>query len=106
MLHTVYLAPDSRNLNTAIIKNDADLILNWYATTFWEENTPYLEGVLVDDKYAKKSKLVLNLLKTSKNKALAQKFMDYAASKEGKDIFQKYGFLTKQERANFDKVSF
>jgi molybdate transport system substrate-binding protein len=106
MLHTVYLAPDSRNLNTAVIKNDADLILNWYATTFWEENKPHIEGILIDDKYAKKSKLVLNLLKTSKNKALVQKFMDYAASEEGKDTFEKYGFLTKQERVNFDKVSF
>ena len=29
--------------------------------------------------------------------------MEYAASKEGREIFYKYGFLTAQELKNFDK---
>jgi len=45
----------------------------------------------IDEKYAEKKKLVLGLLKTSKYPEIAQKFMDYAASDSGCELFKKYG---------------
>ena len=106
MLNTSFLAPDSRNLTKVIIENKADIVLNWYATTFWDENKDYIEALELDDKYSNKSKLVFNLLATSQNKDLSRKFLDFATSIEGKKVFYKYGFLNDKDLENFDKVSF
>jgi len=106
IMKALYLSPDSRNL-TKLIKDDkVDIIINWYATTFWEENKGLVEPIVLSSKIAKKKKLVFNLLKSSKYPKLAKQFMDYAASKEGRKIFYKYGFLDDKDLKNFDKVTF
>ncbi len=92
ILNTIFLAPDSRNLTQSIKENKADLILNWYATIFWDENKDIVEALDIDEKYTNKSKLVLTLLNTSKNKPLAKKFLEFASSPKGKATFRKYGF--------------
>ncbi len=102
--NALFLEPDSRNLTAAIKNNKADLILNWYATTFWDDNYNYVEAIELDDEYSNKSILALNLLKTSKNVELTKKFMKFASSKRGKDIFYNYGFLNDKEYKNFEKV--
>lgn len=104
ILNTLFLEADSRNL-TASIKNDKiDLVINWYATTFWKGNKGFIEALKLEDEYSNKSILALNLLKSSKNKDLTKKFMKYASSKRGKDIFLEYGFLDEDDYLNFDKV--
>ena len=106
ILNSIFLASDSRNLIEAIKSKDADLVLNWHATTFWDNNENFVEAIELDDKSSAKSKLVLNLLKTSKNIDLTKKFMEYAASKEGRMIFKKYGFLNTKDLETFDKTTF
>ncbi len=100
------LEPDSRTLTNLIIKDQVDLILNWHATTFWKINRDYVQALELDDKFSKKSKLVFNLLSTSKNKDLSRKFMEFAASKKGREVFYEYGFLNDKDLKEFDKVSF
>lgn len=104
MLNTLFLAPDSRNLTASIKEDKADLIINWYATTFWDNNYNYIQAIELDDKYSNKAILALNLLKSSKNPELTKKFMKFASSKRGKDIFYNYGFLNDDEYKNFEKV--
>ena len=104
--NAVYLVPDSRNLINTIKNGEADLTLNWYATAFWDDNKEFVEALVLDEKYSEKSKLVFNLLSTSQNKELSKKFMDYASSIEGREIFKKYGFLDDEDMKNFDKVTF
>lgn len=104
ILNAIYLESDSRNLSASIINNQADLVMNWYATSFWDFNKEQVESLLLEDKYSKKTILALNLLKSSKNKKLTKEFMSFAASKTGREVFKKYGFLTKKEFENFDKV--
>ena len=83
IMNTVSLATDSRNLVNTIKDGTADLTLNWNATTYWEENINDLESIELEDQYSEKSKLLMNLLSTSKkNKALTKEFMDYATSKK------------------------
>ena len=106
MLNAVSLATDSRNLVNTIKDGTADLTLNWNATTYWEENINDLESIELEDQYSEKSKLVMSLLNTSKNKELTREFMNYATSKEGKMIFKKYGFLNDKDLENYDKVTF
>lgn len=104
--NAIFLVPDSRNLINAIKNGNADLILNWHATTFWDNNKDFVEAIVLDDESSQKSKLVFNLLSSSQNKDLSKKFMDYASSKEGREVFKKYGFLDEEDMKNFDKVVF
>ena len=52
---------------------------------------------LVDAKMHKPLKQAMAVIKTSKEKELGQKFVDYVNSKEGKVIMSKYGFVTPEE---------
>ena len=106
MSNAIFLVPDSRNLINAIKNGNADLILNWHATTFWDNNKEFVEAIVLDDESSQKSKLVFNLLSSSKNKELSKRFMDYASSVEGREVFKKYGFLDDEDMKNFDKVVF
>jgi len=100
----VFLSTDSRNMNKAIINGDADVCINWHATTFWDDNKEHLQAIPIDERYAKKKMLVFSLLKSSKYPELAKKFMEYASSEEGRSVFYKYGFLDDEDIKNFDKV--
>jgi molybdate transport system substrate-binding protein len=93
MQNTVYLTTDSRNLNGALKKHDADLILNWRATAFFDENKEFMDVIDLDPKIAKPKKLLLNLLTFSQHPEVARRYMEYASSPEGQAIFRKYGFL-------------
>jgi molybdate transport system substrate-binding protein len=49
-------------------------------------------AILIDEKYGGKKKLVIALLKSSKNPDIARAFMEYARSDAGQAIFRAYGF--------------
>ncbi len=85
------LTTDSKDLVSVIKDGEADLVVNWYATSIWKENKGHMDSIPIDGHFATKKKLVIGLLKTSRNPAIAKKFMAYAASPEGKAIFNKYG---------------
>jgi molybdate transport system substrate-binding protein len=85
------MTTDSKRLISVLKKGEADLVVNWYATSTWEENAPYVDSIPIDGRLAKKKRLVLGLLTTSKYPYIANKFMDYATSAEGRQIFDRYG---------------
>ena len=91
--HAAFLMPDSRAINLALKRGDADLALNWRATAFFPDNAPQIDVVDLDPLVAKPQALLLNLLTFSQNPAAATKFMAYVASGEGQAVFRKYGFL-------------
>lgn len=93
MEKSTYLTTDSRNLNAALKKGDADLTLNWRATAYFEENKPYMDVLDLDTEQAKPKKLLLNLLSFSKHQEVAKRVMEIASSEQGQAIFRKYGFL-------------
>ncbi len=82
---------DSKDLILVLKNKEADLVINWYATSVWENNKPYVEVLDIDSAFAKEKKLFLGLLKYSKHPDIAKKFMTYASSEKGKNIFAKYG---------------
>ncbi len=87
------IGTDSRNLNRALIDMQAELTINWKATAFWPENAPYVDVVEIDEQYAPKKRLVMNLLSFSKHPDIAKAFMEFARGPEGQVIMKKYGFL-------------
>ncbi len=90
---SAFLSPDSRSLMNAMKKGEADLTLSWRATGLFADNAAKLDVLDLDPKIAKPQALLLNLLKSSKNVALARRFMALAAGEEGQAIFRKHGFL-------------
>lgn len=91
--NSIYLAPDSRGLNNAMKKGEADAILNWRATGFFPDNVKFVDVIDLNPKLAPPQALLLNLLTFSKQKEHARHFMQFAASESGQAIFRKYGFL-------------
>ena len=85
------LTVDSKNLFQLLKDGEADLVINWYAVSVWDEHKNEITSIKIDEKYAEKKKLVIGLLKTSKHPEIAKKLMDYASGKNGKLIFAKYG---------------
>lgn len=85
------LTTDSKRLIEVLKNGEADLVINWYATSTWSENSNHIDSLPIDQQYADKNSLVLGLLSTSKYPALAKIFMEFAASEEGHKIFDRYG---------------
>ena len=89
----VYVTTDSRNLNKALRDGEADVILNWKATAFFDENKALMDVIDINSNLASPKKLLLNKLTFSKYPELSQYFVDLAVSERGQAIFRRYGFL-------------
>ena len=83
---------ESKALVNALLHKKADVTINWYAVASWPENKDIVEALPIDEKYAKKEKLVLSVVRYSSNPELAKKFLEYAGSPEGVAIFASQGF--------------
>lgn len=100
VLHNVVeIASDSRTMNNLIKEGVVDIILNWKATAYFDENKDKMDAIDLDDSIAPKNKLLLNLTTCTQNRAIALAFMRYAGAEEGQRIFKKYGFLDTVEGA-------
>lgn len=104
--NAIFLTTDSRNLTDAIVDHDADICINWYATTVWDDNNDLVDAILIDDEYIEKKMLIMSLLEFSDYPKLTQEFMAYAASNHGKSVFKKYGFIDDSDLDMMDKVVF
>jgi len=99
--HAVYLTTDSRRLVQAMKNKEADATLNWYAVGTWDKNQDFIDTLLLPESISQPRALEISLLKYSSNPELAKKFIEYAASPHGRDVFKRYGFLTQEE---YDKL--
>jgi molybdate transport system substrate-binding protein len=95
--NVTYFTTDSHRIYTAIKNGDADVALNWYATTQWPDHKPYVDAILLPETLSKPKRLELNLLSFSKHPDLAKAFMAYASSEHGLQVFADYGFFTPSE---------
>ncbi|WP_051957810.1 extracellular solute-binding protein [Desulfobacter vibrioformis] len=82
---------NSQSLVNAIKAGKADVSINWYAVSTWQENADHVDGLRIDEKFAHKNKLILAVLADSKNPDQAKAFLALAASEKGHALFKKYG---------------
>ena len=85
------MTTDSKRLIQVLKNREADLVVNWYATSTWDENRAYIDVLPIDERYAQKKRLVLGLLNSSRYPDIARRFMEYAASEQGREIFNRFG---------------
>ncbi|RYA24400.1 molybdenum ABC transporter substrate-binding protein [Malaciobacter halophilus] len=90
--NAIEIGTDSRNLNRSLIEKRTNITINWKATAMWNENSKHIDVIEIDEKYAPKKRLEINLLSFSKNKKIAKAFMEFAKSKQGQQIMKEYGF--------------
>lgn len=95
--NVTYFTTDSHRLFSSIDKHEADITMNWYASTVWEERAHKVDAIVLPDHLQQKRRLELNLLSFSENPELAKKFMAYASSQHGLKTFADYGFLLPNE---------
>lgn len=85
------LTTDSKDLTKVLADKEADVVVNWYATSVWPENSPNVDAIAIDEQYAGKKTLVLGVLTCSRHPEIAKKFLDYASSPKGVELFKRYG---------------
>jgi molybdate transport system substrate-binding protein len=90
------MTTDSKRLSQVLREGVADVVINWYATSTWSDNRKYIDTLPIDERFAKKKRLVLGLLTTSHHPDLARRFMDYAASARGRELFNQGGLYEVQ----------
>ncbi|MEN8121817.1 MAG: molybdate ABC transporter substrate-binding protein [Bacteroidota bacterium] len=88
---TEYLPTDSRGLIEALKNDKADIVINWYATSTWGENKDFVEVLDIESEFIIEEKLYIGLILYSQHPEIAKKFMEFASSEKGKEIFKKYG---------------
>lgn len=93
--HAAFLSPDSRSLMNAIKRGEVDLILNWRAVGHFPDNQQAVDVIDLPASLAPPQALLLIELKSARNKASTQQFVELASGPEGQAIFRKHGFLTR-----------
>ena len=88
----LYLTNDSKELTNAISQNNADITMNWLASSVWPGNKAFMDALPLSDEIAPPHKLILGLLRFSSQPEIARRFMKLAASPQGKAIFAEHGF--------------
>ena len=87
------LLADSRSVNLAFKRGQADLALNWRATALFPDNAPYVDIIDLPSTVAAPQPLLMIELMFSRNPVDARRFIDFAASEEGQAVFRRHGFL-------------
>ena len=90
--NAIRFTTDSKDLSMAIINDEADIVINWYATYTWDNNSEFMDVLNVPGLENTKKKLILAQLKSSNHPEISRKIIDYATSPEGQAIFKKHGF--------------
>ncbi len=85
------LTTDSKRLIEVLKSGEADLVINWHATSTWPDNRDQIQTLPIDNRYAQKKRLILGLLRSSKYPDISRKFMAYASSDKGREIFNRHG---------------
>lgn len=83
---------EAHALMNALMHKKADVTIGWRAVAFWPENREHVDALPIDEKYAKKEKLVLSTLNFSKYPDKARKLLELAGSAEGLAVFNGLGY--------------
>jgi len=85
-----YMAMQEPELGNTIKLKHLDATIIWSTTASRIKDS--IDIIPIDPRYRIDAPIPLGVLKFSKNKTLANKFLDFVLSPEGKAIFEKHGF--------------
>ncbi len=90
--NALFTASDSQELSAAIIRKDVDLVVNWRSVKYLPGNSEKMEFLSFPPEHKFRHQLIMGKLLYSKHPKIVSSLMDLAISKNGKNIFKKYGF--------------
>ena len=82
---------DSRDLVWKLRHGEADVVLNWRAVLYQQDNIRFIEAIPLPHDQTRKSTIAMGLLRYSSHPFLARQFLSLAGSHAGREIFQRYG---------------
>lgn len=86
---------------TAISLGAADAAIGWSVFQYWDRER--IEVIPLKFHEVKRIGYIpIAISKFTRNRAMAQKFIDFVTSKEGKAIFKKHGYYTSPEEAFYE----
>ncbi len=92
-----YTSSCSKTANAITLKQ-ADAIIGWRVFAFW--NPDKIENIkLKPDELVRIGYIPIAISRFTKDKKLAQQFIDFVTSKSAKEIFKKYNYLSSKEEA-------
>ena len=86
--NALFLTTDSKDLVKAIRSREADIVINWYAVSTWDDNPRIMDVIDIAPEYAQTKQLILGLLKYCRHPDIAEKFMQFAGSPKGRHLFR------------------
>ena len=89
--NTMILATDSKDILKAVKNGQADVGINWYATSTWDDNATFVDVVEIAPALSQSKQLILSMLSFTEHPEICRAFMELAASDQGHDIFRKHG---------------
>lgn len=92
----VALSTDSRGLIKSLLEKEAQLVINWKSDLLNNDSAEEIELFAITESEELPAEIYAGLLSTSSHKDLAKKFLTYATSEEGLEVFRKYGFTRRK----------
>ncbi|MBN2162734.1 MAG: substrate-binding domain-containing protein [Pontiellaceae bacterium] len=89
--NAMILATDSKDILKAVKNGQADVGINWYATSTWGDNADFVDVVEIDPQLAKPKSLIIGMLEFTEYPGICRAIMELASSDEGHEIFRKHG---------------
>ena len=86
------LQPDSKALSGVLKEGKVDVVLNWKAVLQTQDNAQYMEMLPIQGGYATPHKLTMAVVSFSREPELANRFLAFCASDQGRTVFARYGF--------------
>jgi molybdate transport system substrate-binding protein len=86
------LQPDSKALCGVLKEGKVDVVLNWKAVLHFQDNAEHMEMLPILGGYATPHKLTMAVVSFSREPKLANRFLEFCASGQGRAVFARYGF--------------
>jgi len=102
MKNVVLTAGSASKLMLPLAMKNLDAEINWMATA--KAFNDKVDIIKIDPKKLKYSVAPIGMTVYSKNKEEAQKYLNFVGSKEGQEIFGKYGFAAYFDPSKIEKV--
>ena len=102
MKNVVLTGGSASKLVLPLAMGNLDAEINWMATCLAFADK--VDIIKIDPKKLKYSVAPIGMTRYSKKKEAARKYLDFVESKEGREIFEKYGFKAYFDTAAIEKV--
>ncbi len=94
--NVISFSADSKGMINDLLEGETNVIINWSSALYNYPNKSEINSFQVNRYKDYDHKIYAGLLKTSKNKPLVNKFLNYVCSDKGKEVFNNHGIIQRR----------